>query len=140
MATGEKRPPAERAATGTARPVRILLDPGPASAGRARQAVRQACADTAVAIDAVVLCTSELVTNAILHGVPPIELEILVGSDSVRVGVHDAGVRDVERRRTMSSDASSGRGLEIVDTLASRWGAERTGAGNLAWFEIDHAG
>lgn len=115
---------------------RIDLPPDPSSAALARRAVRLACASLAVDEQALVLCTSELVTNAVLHGSPPIELEVIVDGGSVRVAVHDRGPGHVERRTPLRRDTLSGRGLEIVDSLASAWGTERTATGKVAWFEL----
>ena len=89
-----------------------------------------------VEISDVVLCASELVTNAFLHGKPPIELEIRVATDSVWVAVHDSGEATVTPRVPATPDTSSGRGLQIVETLASRWGTSNHGEGKTIWFEF----
>lgn len=115
---------------------RIDLPPEPASAGVARRAVRQACGGAASDVHALLLCTSELVTNAVLHGVPPITLEIEVTDPSIRIAVHDRGTATIERRQALTGDTLSGRGLGIVETLAASWGYDRTARGNVAWFEM----
>jgi anti-sigma regulatory factor (Ser/Thr protein kinase) len=116
--------------------MRLSLPAEPSSVGLARRAVRGACAAATGAVDDVVQCTSELVTNALLHGAPPILLEVAVDRRRVRVAVHDAGTGTVVRREPLSDDTLSGRGLGIVQALASRWGTERTTQGNVAWFEM----
>ena len=117
--------------------LKVDLPPGPESSARARRAVREICGGTRVDLDAVVLCASEIVTNALLHGRPPIQLEIRAAPDSVWVAVHDAGDGTVEPRRPATADTSSGRGLQILETVASRWGTSSRGEGKTIWFECD---
>lgn len=120
--------------------MKIDLPPDPTSAGLARDAVRRACEGVDVDVHSVMLCTSELVTNAVLHGEPPIELEIDVVGAGVRVAVRDSDTSTVMRRRPVSPDTLSGRGLEIVHALASAWGSERTSRGKVSWFRIEGSG
>ena len=85
------------------------------------------------------LLVSELVTNALLHGHPPLCLiakDILTG---VRIEVHDANPEGAPQVRDDDTGMQSGRGLQLVDALATRWGwAEATiGAGKYVWFEVD---
>lgn len=117
--------------------MKIDLPADPTIASCARRAVQDACAGVAVDLDALLLCTSELVTNALLHGTPPMELEILIHDSCVRVAVRDAGAGAVEQRRHVRPDALSGRGLDIVDLLATAWGSDSTATGKVIWFELD---
>lgn len=87
--------------------------------------------------DIVELLTSELVTNAILHG----------GNDTMRISVgwappvfrvevqdHTAALPQVRR---YSTEATTGRGLTLVTELSSRWGATPIGGnGKSVWFEM----
>lgn len=117
-------------------PVRLTLPPDPSGAAQARQAVREACEGLPVDTEAAALCASELVTNALLHGRPPIELEVRRSPDSLWVGVHDAGGGLVERRRSATPTTTAGRGLHIVESMASRWGTSPRAGGKTAWFEL----
>ncbi len=116
--------------------MRIELPADPSSAALARQAVRDACRGLDVDIHAVMLCTSELVTNAVLHGQPPIELRVNAKGATVRVEVYDSDSREVRRRRPVTADTLSGRGLDIVDAVASAWGSDSTATGKVSWFEM----
>lgn len=116
--------------------MRLELPFEPASAGTARRALRtfldeQGVADT----DMAELCTSELVTNALLHGAAPVSVEAELRRRTLRVAVCDAGPGDV-RARQAADAASSGRGLEIVATVASRWDVEQVDGGKRVWFEL----
>ena len=90
------------------------------------------------AADDVLLCVSELATNAVLHsrsGRPGgrFTVSATVQAGSVRVAVSDEGGPWHER----DGDGQGGRGLLIVGELASRWGRDEGGAGRTVWFEID---
>lgn len=102
----------------------------------ARRAVRAACDGTDADVEVVELCTSELVTNALLHGTPPIRLEISVTRSEVKVRVADRGDQPVRPRRVVTPEPVSGRGLGIVETLASAWGHDRIEQGNVVWFKV----
>ncbi|MEV7966432.1 ATP-binding protein [Sphaerisporangium sp. NPDC088356] len=80
------------------------------------------------------LIVSELVTNAIRHGGTAFSLRL--GSDGSRVygEVFDAG-DGLPRQAPGSLDATDGRGLLIVGTLADDWGVvEADGGGKTVWF------
>lgn len=75
------------------------------------------------------LLTSEVVTNSVLHARTPIVLSIeRSGADAVTVSVHDESAY-VPRRRRHAQDATTGRGLELLDRLSPTWQVrpERTG-------------
>lgn len=88
--------------------------------------------------ETAVLLTSEFVTNGIVHGSGSITVVVLESEWGVRVEVTDAGSGTLPRIRESGPDAESGRGLFLVDCLASRWDHACTGAGLTAWFELDN--
>ncbi|MFH8791933.1 ATP-binding protein [Streptomyces sp. NPDC017941] len=91
------------------------------------------------AADAVVLCVSELTTNALLHGVPPGRgylLRIGKAGTAVRVEVHDSG--DGRPRLAKGGVGESGRGLLLVSALADKWGVEPRDPGKVVWAEFTH--
>ncbi len=88
------------------------------------------------------LLASELVSNAVLHGAPPIGLSIQLspGGDSVRVEVHDGSPQlPPARAPEISQVREHGRGLQIVDTLAAAWGSRpgEASGGKTSWFRLD---
>ena len=70
-------------------------------------------------VDAVVLAVSELVTNVVRYGRPPVSLDLRRQPQQVRVEVHDGDPTEPPRARgDVGPDAESGRGLAIVEALA----------------------
>lgn len=82
------------------------------------------------------LLTSELVANAVVHGVPPLELTAFAVDGGVRVEVADAGEAALVVRAP-DLDGVGGRGLYLVDALATRWGSIEREPGKVVWFELD---
>ena len=85
-------------------------------------------------VDRVLLCVSELVSNAIEHGRDPRHLELVVTGRKVRVEVRDADPRRPEPQ-TVSALSLRGRGLQIVATASDRWGVDSHAEGKVVWFE-----
>lgn len=80
------------------------------------------------------LLTSELVTNAVRHGTPPILLRVDCGHDSVTVVVSDCG-GGIPLAPSPSLERPGGRGLELVHQLAQQWGVTPLdGSGKEVWF------
>jgi PAS domain S-box-containing protein len=84
------------------------------------------------AVEDAVLVTSELLTNATLHAVPPIELKVIGDDDEIRIEVHDRATYEPRKQRPGSED-EHGRGLQIVAALADRWGTRPTHRGKTVW-------
>lgn len=88
--------------------------------------------------DAVVLLTSELVTNVLLHTADGGQLLVQREGGGVRVTVIDMSpVLPAQRR--YSSTATTGRGCRLMNDLADEWGAEPQGSGKAVWFVISGA-
>lgn len=87
----------------------------------------------------LVLLVSELVTNAVVHGRPPLQLEIDIDRWRTRVEVTDA-VGRVPHARTADPGAGGGRGLALVETLATRWGTRISDEGKAVWLDLERAG
>jgi anti-sigma regulatory factor (Ser/Thr protein kinase) len=107
--------------------------------GRARGLVTALCQDWSVDEDAAetaVLLTSETVTNAIIHGRSEVRVCAEVTSGWVRVAVGDDNSRH-PRLQPQDAEALDGRGLQILELAASRWGVVEDGVGKVVWFEVD---
>jgi anti-sigma regulatory factor (Ser/Thr protein kinase) len=84
------------------------------------------------------LLTSELVTNAVVHGRGAIGLSALLDEDRLMIEVIDEGDGFERTVRQHGLDAVGGNGLNIVDRLASRWGIH-AGSSHV-WFELERPG
>jgi anti-sigma regulatory factor (Ser/Thr protein kinase) len=86
------------------------------------------------------LLTSEVVNNSVVHGGVDedgwIELGIALGDDCIRVSVRDSGSQGEAVPRDPDLEHGGGFGLFLVESMASRWGAEHRD-GLVVWFEID---
>jgi len=116
---------------------RIDLPASPTAAGLARAFVHRCWSglESAEIIDAVALCVSELVTNALDHAAPPYELRVARECGRLRVEVEDASERSPVLR-ALSPTARRGRGIFIVQRIATQWGVEPTPAGKTVWAEF----
>ncbi|MFI6931012.1 ATP-binding protein [Streptomyces sp. NPDC050287] len=88
----------------------------------------------------IVLCVSELATNALVHGVPPgrgflLRLLPLPYDAGVRVEVHDSGGGLPAVPQGKASD-EGGRGLLLVSELADKWGVGEREPGKTVWCEF----
>lgn len=114
-------------------------------------AVRRFVADAIAgfaAMDDVVLLTSEVATNAVVHGSPDdgsdAQLTVVVRRrlpGRVRVEISDYGIPSAEGNAPRLVEASSidegFRGLALVDDLATAWGStSETNGGHRVWFEV----
>ncbi|MEU8561698.1 ATP-binding protein [Streptomyces cyaneofuscatus] len=126
--------------------VQLEVGPDPAEVGRARRWARSRLVGSGIGDDeplaeTLILLISELVTNAVVHTGCPAVLRMLFGgggggSGTVRVEVADASDRPPLQRHAEGED-TNGRGLELVDGLADRWGWQPEGAGKQIWCEVD---
>lgn len=139
----------------------MQLDIGsdPAEVGRARRWARSWFARAGVSTDeplaeTLILLISELVTNVVVHTGRPavVRLRLPVRpaarnrpgrergetfqNGTVRVEVADSSARPPQRRCAHGDD-TGGRGLELVEGLADRWGWQPEGVGKRIWCEVD---
>lgn len=124
--------------------VQLEVGPDPAEVGRARRWARSRLAGSGIGddeplADTLVLLISELVTNAVVHtGCPAVLRMLFAAEGGVRVEVADASDRPPRPRHAEGED-TNGRGLELVDGLADRWGWQPDGVGKSIWCEVDRA-
>ena len=124
-------------AEAAAETAKAKLEAQPQSAASARRFVdetlrRWQCDEL---FDVVGLLTSELVTNAIIHAHSEIELSVRLTPDAVRIDVADHSAR-LPARRAAGEEDTSGRGLGLVEALATAWGVDELPSGKSVWFEL----
>ncbi|HEV2637250.1 MAG TPA: ATP-binding protein [Actinocrinis sp.] len=131
----------------TARKVRFELPAAAESVRLSRCIVKAILHDwrSRVDPDVVELLTSELVTNALLHGVPPeladtaqITVDVSETPGGLQVEIHDPG-RGAGRQAAPTQAAAhdeNGRGLTIVGALAASWGETCTLVGRSVYFVV----
>lgn len=87
------------------------------------------------------LLVSELVANAVRHGLPPITVQLrCVGADTLEVRVHDNNPAVPVVRRMEDADAQGGRGMALVNLLSDAWGVDEIPEdGKTVWFRMDAA-
>ncbi|MER7105744.1 SpoIIE family protein phosphatase [Streptomyces humidus] len=109
--------------------------PDPALVAATRQAAVEQLAAWGMEEAAFVteLVVSELVTNAIRYGAPPIQLR-LIRDRSLICEVSDGSSTSPHLRRAHAFD-EGGRGLLLVAQLTQRWGSRQTGRGKTIWAE-----
>jgi anti-sigma regulatory factor (Ser/Thr protein kinase) len=117
----------------------LLLAPDARAPSASRRFVKDALArwDLAELTDTAVLLTSELVTNAIVHAQTEVAVTIRrEDRESVTVSVHD-GSSIQPRMSAHAEDATTGRGLAILEQLAASWEVVRQGAGKTVLFTLN---
>ena len=116
------------------------------AAAAGRDFVRSALAeygnsnDTADTAEVAAAVTSELCTNAILHGSPPQLLKFVIDREHLRIEVSNSnrvgGTAPKLATMPTNSDTVGGRGLNLVNVLSSTWGAEVNSRSTTVWANI----
>ncbi|MFE2446691.1 ATP-binding protein [Streptomyces sp. NPDC059426] len=86
------------------------------------------------------LLVSEVVTNALIHAHSKVDLRLREYPHRIRVEVRDGNPYPPVPTALLDDDArnleaESGRGLLIVEALATAWGSSPAGRGETTWFE-----
>jgi GAF domain-containing protein/anti-sigma regulatory factor (Ser/Thr protein kinase) len=114
----------------------LRLGAEPDAVPRARRfAVSALQGQPAPLVEDAALVVTELLTNAVLHGRPPVTLRVHLLGDRVRVEVEDTG-RQMPVTVRHSTEAMTGRGLPLVSALSAGWGVDATEAGKSVWAEL----
>jgi anti-sigma regulatory factor (Ser/Thr protein kinase) len=119
----------------------LPLPAHPASASKARRALREVLADCGRQdwADAAELALSELVTNVVLHAHTPLELRISCGTE-LRVEVADE-CPAWPTQRGYGEQATTGRGMGLVAALTQGHGVMQDSHGGKAvWFVLSDDG
>lgn len=102
---------------------RLELRPEPGSPRQARSFVRSALEEWGIdqpVIEDAELLVTEVVTNAVIHARTTITLDVSREADDLWFEVSDLDEHEVTRRNPTERE-STGRGMLLVDSLASDW-------------------
>lgn len=112
--------------------------PDVATVGDARRFVEQTLSSWGadeLAWTAMLLVT-ELTTNAVLHASTSYDVRLEQrGGGTIRIGVSDGSARK-PRPRDYALDATTGRGLGLVESLAAAWGTSTRTNGKTVWADV----
>lgn len=121
-------------------PATVRLPVNAQAPATARRFLRAAACSThnARAFDEAELLVSELATNAVLHGAPPITVHVECdGARGLLVSVADENPQQPIAREA-GPDDESGRGISLVDVVSDRWGvSQHPGDGKDVWFRLN---
>ena len=120
----------------------LRLPGEPVAPGLAREFLRVTLREWGVeeeTLEAAELCVSELVTNAVIHTGTAAELTAQLDPEFLMVLVRDGGTSGSVQLSADPDDPLmiSGRGLGLVDAVATAWAAEESADGTTVWFEIE---
>jgi anti-anti-sigma regulatory factor len=116
----------------------VRLEPDRFAPGLAREAVHEFCQDLRVrrGADTAQLVVSELVTNAVVHAGTPIRLTLRLVLGDLDIAVRDDANGTVRITDDDPDAVFTGRGLRLVDALASRWGSFYPDEGKVVWATV----
>ena len=115
----------------------LVLRPDPTEVSRSRHVIGAVMDREGLGglSDDIELIVCELVANAVEHADSQIRVQVWKAGSTIRVEVHDDG----EGEPTLLHPpllAEGGRGLRIVETIATAWGVVRiSGQGKTVWAE-----
>jgi hypothetical protein len=92
-------------------------------------------------LDDAALLVSELVSNVVDHvgGEASLTVELTSSGDWLRIAVVDgSAIHPVVQE--LSLDRPRGRGLRMLQIIASRWGSDQQGDGKRVWVELHPGG
>jgi anti-sigma regulatory factor (Ser/Thr protein kinase) len=117
------------------------VPPDPSTVAQARRFLRSTLQDWGIdqeTTDTAVLCLSELVTNAVIHTHAGCVVRVLLERGVLTTSVCDIGTPDAASVEPLEDPLRvHGRGLQLVDALATRWGSALDSAGTTVWFVLD---
>jgi anti-sigma regulatory factor (Ser/Thr protein kinase) len=122
------------------RTTRLALAPSAETGSLARQALRQLFATARIDRDTsetAVLLANELVTNAVEHGRGSAYLDAIVEVGAIRLEVTDSSTVEPQPNTTVSEFDERGRGLMLIEALATRWGVRPRPDGKTVWCELE---
>ncbi|MBX6390088.1 MAG: ATP-binding protein [Frankia sp.] len=110
----------------------------PSAVPQARHVLRDALSRAGLDEDSTAtaeLLVSELVTNAVKYGRPPVWLLVELRPGLVHASVSDTSTT-LPDRREVDEESEGGRGLLVLEALAGSWGVASVESGKYLWFDL----
>ena len=123
---------------GSPRLVASTHEPVPTVGGQIRRRLRALLTSWDVAAETVedaLLVVEELVANVVDHARTQFRLTVHLVGSVLRIAVRDCAER-LPRVRPFDAYAIRGRGLQLVATLARKWGCDHHESGKTVWAEL----
>jgi anti-anti-sigma regulatory factor len=129
---------ADAAAEPVPQRLRQRLEPTVHAPRAGRELAASACARWGLSGSSVPaeILTSELVTNAVRHARTVLDLRITLRDEQLRVSVQDRAADRLARMETPGEADDHGRGLLIVDAVATAWGNLPVPDGKVVWASL----
>ena len=124
-------------ANGQLQTFEMVFEPDRQNASRARKFAVEYSASIGSddTTDLLELLVSELVTNAILHAGTDFKLRVTYDDGLLRVEVCDTSAAKA-RPRHYGTGSTTGRGLALIEALATEWGVDTDVHGKSVWFTL----
>ena len=123
---------------------RLSVPSEPSSAAVVRRCITDDLGSSGIPlglVDDAVLIATELLSNALRHAQSLADGDLVVAweldAKSLRISVVDGGGPHHPHVRKVDAHATSGRGLAIVESLATEWGVEQSGRATSVWATLD---
>lgn len=127
----------------TSRTQRLIIPPVAESLGEAREWIRvlleMAGVDAAV-IDDAQLVVTELLSNAMRHAEPPLELEVSLAGSDVVIEVADHSPDLLPRELPIDHSRIGGWGIGILSALSTSWGVRIFDDHKIVWVVLPATG
>ena len=115
----------------------ITLPPTRSSPGDARRWAADVLGEDVLdEFGEALLCISELVTNAVLHGETACDLTLRWEPGRLRIEVRDYAPTKLPVQRDFDRTATTGRGLQMLDRMTTRWGLDTDAQSKTVWCEL----
>jgi anti-anti-sigma regulatory factor len=114
------------------------LLPVSGAARRARELAREACTRWRLPHlgESAGLIASELASNAVVHARTMADLRFSLGHRYLFIAVRDGSTAEPRLTIVPPSQLRGGRGLMVVDAIASRWGSLPSDDGKVVWASL----
>ena len=115
--------------------LRLDLEPVLGAARRARELVTEACArwDCPELAGPACIVLTEMVNNVVAHAQTPMTVMLARQDDRMSVAVRDHSATIPRFTGPVAPTSYGGRGLLLIDSVASRWGNLKLDHGKVVW-------